>query len=314
MGTECNAECELHNGKTDTIQHRLSECYRGAQIEDTKTRRDYKEVLFQGDVWPEVLMRDRNVGDFEYGIVTRIGEDLHTYKTCPAFIFMMGVIIYTDGSCWFSNSRFARGSGAAVQRITEEEGEVYRTVSWMIPEAMMHCSFTGEWVVLLLAVLHHGRQNQRMEFMTDSAALQQGWCKVKSRGGVGFTGRWDGLHRQLLERCDESGITETSLLKVKAHRKKVDGIDEADKANIRGNGVADYAANQCMARHYGDKAMDEAVKEEKGYIKVVSQIVEALMQARKDFPDVPRPGKNDRIWEAQHKKAVNGGSRHRLRF
>ena len=171
MGAECNAECALCNGKTDTIQHRLSECCRGPQIEDTKTRRDYKEVLFQGDVWPEVLMRDRNVGDFEYGIVTRIGEDLYSYKTCPAFIFMMGVIIYTDGSCWFSNSRFARGSGAAVQRITEEEGEVYRTVSWMVPESMMQCSFTGEWIGFPLAILHHGQDSHRMEAMTDSAAL-----------------------------------------------------------------------------------------------------------------------------------------------
>ena len=136
-----------------------------------------------------------------------------------------------------------------MQRMRSEDGEVYRTVSWMAPEDLVQCSFTGEWVGLVLAIRHHEVGTLRIKVKADSAALKVGWGRVSWNQGVNFTGTWDGLHRQSVERCEQVGIKEAIVEQEKAHRKEAAGISEEDKVDIRGNGAADFAANSYMPRH-----------------------------------------------------------------
>jgi exonuclease III len=281
-GTLDHEECPTCAGIADTQVHRVMDCKNSNTDGDKPGKKAWKvlgdqevpnvpERACTATVWPPPRLLP-----LELEITRDPGQG-------GAFWFHNRSPVYIDGSGMFGKVLEVRTAASAGVQRRDGTDEEWDALSWPVPDELDQTSVVSEILALLL-VLRHLRKGLEYIVYADCMAVIYGFAKTyKDLQGKG---RHDGLWKQIFEARE--GL-QVELRKTKAHRSKLQAIQEDDMENFDGNEAADREAKR-SANKYGHPpaACEEAEARQVAKRKGVAWTLAILKQAAIDIPEVPR--------------------------
>ena len=242
MGYVVDEVCPLCRDEVDSIFHRAWVCPKrpGAEGQDAEV------VAAAREAGPQSILYSRGLAC--HGIPQSWARSpAQARKTANWMPFdPADGPVYHDGSCYDSATNFARAGWAAVQM--KDSGEPLKVLWGNVPPELEQPANFAEHYGFLSAMQEAKPQ---CEFVTDCSTIQGAWDKGL-KWAAGPRRPHGGIWREAADLISrERGPKEVS--KVKAHQDEAsEGLDDRERARIKGNAAADEWAKLGVDMHVLD--------------------------------------------------------------